>query len=82
MRTMTFNLLPRYHTGIWQDRTISGAFLEFFDLCRSMRSHISFQVVELLQQCHFYSGDPYSLSLLLRTVDLICIYRILKKNLS
>lgn len=52
-RTMTFNLLPRYRTDIWQDRTISDAFLELFALCRSTRSHISFRVVELLQQCHF-----------------------------
>lgn len=46
MQTMSFSLLPRYHTYNWQDLTISHAFQKFLNSVGFIRSHLSLQMEE------------------------------------
>lgn len=53
MRTMHFNVPPRYHSHIWQDVTMHNRFPAFYSRYKSMRSHLNLQKKELLQKCQF-----------------------------
>lgn len=65
MRSMPFNVLPRYHPRIWRDLTISHTFPALCGLYKSTPTNLSLQMEELLQKCYFYFNDVHSFVMLL-----------------